>query len=103
MPSVLIVEDHPIFRQGLKEVLSHEPEFRPVGEAASAAEASEQLRNGHWDAVVLDISLPDKSGLELLAELKQTRPRLPKLVVSMHSEEQYATRKMKAGAWGYLS
>ena len=103
MPSVLIVEGHPIFREGIKEVLSHEPEFRPVGEAGSAREAWEQLRNGNWDAVVLDISLPDKSGLDFLAELKQLRPRLPKLVVSVHPEDQYATRTIKAGAWGYLS
>jgi len=103
MPSVLLIEDHPIFRRGLKEVLAHEPEFQHVGEAADAREAWEQLRKQDWDAVVLDINLPGKSGLEFLTELKQQKPKLPKLILSAYPEDQYAMRMLKAGASGYLS
>jgi DNA-binding NarL/FixJ family response regulator len=103
MPKILLVEDHPIFRRGLREVLVREPEFAEVGEAADAREAWEQLRKERWDAVVLDINLPGKSGLEFLTELKQQRPKLPKLILSAYPEDQYALRMLKAGASGYLT
>ena len=103
MANVLLVEDHPIFRRGLKEVLAHDPGFEMIGEASDAREAWDQLRKERWDAVVLDINLPGKSGLELLTELKQQRPKLPKLVLSAYPEDQYALRMLKAGASGYLT
>jgi two-component system invasion response regulator UvrY len=103
MPKILIVEDHPIFRYGLKELLAREPGFALIGEAADALEASEQLRKEHWDAVILDINLPEKSGLEFLNELKQQWPKIPKLVLSAYPEEEYALRALKAGASGYVT
>jgi two-component system, NarL family, invasion response regulator UvrY len=84
MAKVLIVEDHPIFRQGLKEVLTKDTQFAVIGEAADACKAWDHIRKERWDAVVIDINLPGKSGLELLAELKQTHPKLPKLVLSQY-------------------
>jgi two-component system, NarL family, invasion response regulator UvrY len=103
MAKVLIVEDHPIFRRGLKEVLAKDSQFRVIGEAADAREAWDHLRKERWDAVVLDINLPGKSGLELLTELKQQRPELPKLILSAYPEDQYAMRMLRAGASGYLT
>ncbi len=103
MSKILIVEDHPIFRRGLKEVLAREPEFSSIGEASDAREAWDHLRKEGWDAVVLDINLPGKSGLEFLTELRQQRPKLPKLVLSAYPEDQYALRMLKAGASGYLT
>jgi DNA-binding NarL/FixJ family response regulator len=74
-----------------------------IGEAADAREAWEHLRKERWDAVVLDINLPGKSGLDLLMELKQQRPELPKLILSAYPEDQYAMRMLRAGASGYLT
>ena len=103
MPSILLIDDHPIFRHGLKDVLSHQREFSDVGEAGDAKEAWEQLRRQEWDAVILGINLPGTSGLELLTELKRQHPRMPTLVLSLYPEDQYATRMLKAGASGYLT
>ena len=103
MAKILIVEDHPIFRRGLKEVLARDSQFKVIGEAKDAREAWDHLRKEKWDAVVIDINLPGKSGLELLTELKQQRPKLPKLVLSAYPEDQYALRMLKAGASGYLT
>src|SRR5215467_8730498 len=103
MAKVLIVEDHPIFRRGLKEVLARDSQFRMIGEAADAREAWDQLRKERWDAVILDVNLPGKSGLELLTELKHQRPELPKLILSAYPEDQYAMRMLRAGASGYLT
>ena len=103
MAKVLIVEDHPIFRRGLRDVLARDSQFRVIGEAADAREAWEHLRKERWDAVVIDINLPGKSGLDLLMELKQQRPDLPKLILSAYPEDQYAMRMLRAGASGYLT
>lgn len=102
MIKILIVEDHPIFRRGVKDILSGSSRFT-VGEAADANRARQLLRKEHWDAMVLDISLPGKSGLELMREVKLDYPKLPVLVLSVQSEDQYAIRMLKAGASGYLT
>jgi len=100
---ILIADDHAVVRQGLKQILTDEFPTAMFGEAANAAEVLTQARNQKWDLVLLDISLPDKSGLDVLKELKQAQPKLPTLVLSMHPEDQFAVRVLKAGAAGYLT
>jgi len=90
-------------RDGIKRILEEQPGEITVGEAGAAQEAIELVRQETWDAVVLDISLGGRSGLELIKELKQIRPKLPVLILSMHSEEQYARRAFRAGAAGYIT
>jgi DNA-binding NarL/FixJ family response regulator len=103
MLRVLIVDDHEVVREGLKRIFSEEHRNALFGEASSAAEALEAVRDREWDIVVLDLSLGSQSGLELLKELRGLQPRLPVLILSMHSEEQYARRAFKAGAAGYIT
>lgn len=103
MRRVLIVDDHPVVRDGIKRILEEKKGETTVGEAGAAQEAIELVRQENWDAVVLDISLGGRSGLDLIKELKQLRPKLPVLILSMHSEEQYARRAFRAGAAGYIT
>ena len=103
MLRVLIVDDHFRVRQGLKEMLEAGPETVVVGEARTGQEALDQSRTETWDVVVLDISLPDQSGLEVLRQLKQERPGLPVLLLSLHPGAQYLKGSLKAGASGYLN
>ena len=103
MIRVLIVDDHAIVRRGLRALLSDEFRGAAFGEASDALQALEQLRKKEWDVALLDITLPGKSGLDLLKELKAARPRLPVLVLSVHPEDQFAVRALKAGAEGYLT
>lgn len=103
MLRVLITDDHPVVLRGLKQILADEPGFAEPGEAHTAAEALRKLREGTWDALILDINLPDQSGLEVLREVKERTPKLPVLVMSMHPEDQFAVRILKAGAAGYLT
>jgi two-component system, NarL family, invasion response regulator UvrY len=100
---VLIADDHAVFRRGLKETLGEAFPRVTFGEAKSALETLEHARLHDWDIVILDISMPGKSGLDILNDLKRLRPRLPILLLSMHPEEQYARRALKAGASGYLT
>jgi len=100
---VLIAEDHPIFRAGLKEILAKESDVDFVGEADTGHKALELARKQRWDVVVLDITMPGKGGLEVLRELRRERPKLPVLVLSAHPEEQLALRLLKAGAAGYVT
>ena len=100
---ILIADDHAIVRQGLKQILTDEFPAAIFGEAANAAEVLKQTCNHEWDLLLLDISLPDKSGLDVLKDLKQMQPKLPILVLSMHPEDQFAVRVLKAGAAGYLA
>jgi two-component system invasion response regulator UvrY len=100
---ILIVDDHPIVRQGLKQTLADASEIGEIVEAASPQEALDLVRQRRWDAVILDIGLPGRGGLEVLKDIKQDAPRLPVLILSMHSEEQYAVRAIRAGAAGYLT
>ncbi len=100
---VLIADDHAVVRRGLKHILADEYKTLIVGEAENAQKALELARLEDWDVVVLDISMPGRNGLEALKELKQTRPRLPVLILTSHAEEQYAIRVLKAGAAGYMT
>jgi DNA-binding NarL/FixJ family response regulator len=103
MIKVIIVDDHPVVRRGLKQILHEEPDVKVVGEAESAQEAFKIIRTIDCDAVVLDISLPGASGVEILKQLKYEYKKLPVLILSVHPEEQYAVRVMKAGASGYMT
>jgi DNA-binding NarL/FixJ family response regulator len=103
MTRILLVDDHPVVRQGIKQVLSGA--FHPalVGEAANAEEGLSEVRNTEWDVMVLDLTLPGMSGMDLLKDLRRERPALPVLVLSMHPPDQFARRVMNAGAPGYLT
>jgi DNA-binding NarL/FixJ family response regulator len=103
MMRVLIVDDHAVVRRGLRSLLSDEFLGAAFGEASNATQALEQLQKKEWDVALLDISLPGKSGLELLKELKAQWPRLPVLVLSGYPEDQFAVRVLKAGAGGYMT
>lgn len=100
---VLVADDHPLLRSGLKYVLDQEPDFGSPGEAENSEQVLTRLEEQSWDAVVLDIGMPGRNGLETLSEIRKRRPRLPVLILSMHSEEQFAIRAIKAGASGYLT
>jgi len=101
MLKILTIDDHEVVRRGLKDMFTSES--ATFGEARSGAEAIELVRKQPWDIAVLDISLGGRSGLEVLSELKQLRPRMPVLILTMHAEEQYAVRAFKAGASGYIN
>jgi DNA-binding NarL/FixJ family response regulator len=103
MLRVLIADDHGITREGLKRILTDYPETVHVGNAANAAQTLSMVRRNEWDLVLLDISLPDKSGLDVLKSIKKDRPALPVLVLSMYPVDQYALRVLKAGGAGYLT
>jgi DNA-binding NarL/FixJ family response regulator len=103
MINVLIADDHPIVRQGLRQILSGISDMKVAGEAANAQETLDQVRVGGWDVLVLDITMPDRTGFDILKELKHAQPDLPVLVLSIHAEEQLAVRVLKAGASGYLT
>jgi DNA-binding NarL/FixJ family response regulator len=100
---VLIADDHAVFRRGLKETLSEAFPRLTFGEAKTAQEAVDFVSRQDWEIVILDISMPGKSGLDILEDLRRLRPRLPVLLLSMHPEEQFAKRALKAGAAGYLT
>ncbi len=100
---VLIVDDHAIVREGLKQIISDCPEMEVSGEADNASQAVQRVRAGGHDVVLLDISLPDRSGIEVLKQIRKEAPSLPVLMLSMYREDQYAIRAMKAGAAGYLN
>jgi len=99
---VLVVDDHPIVRQGLREIVAATDDIRIVGEATSGREALERLRATRCDVVLLDLSLPDVDGLEVLKRVRLER-RTPVLVLTMHSEDEFAVRALRAGASGYLT
>ncbi len=103
MIKVLIADDHALIRKGLKQLLDDTEELRVTGEAESGNEAFRMAQTGQFDVVLLDISMPDKHGIDVLKQIKDSQPQLPVLMLSMHPEEQYALRSMKAGAAGYLN
>jgi DNA-binding NarL/FixJ family response regulator len=103
MLKILIADDHSIVRAGLKQVLADTPDMTVADEAGSTEEAIRKALDGDFDVVVLDISMPGRGGVEVLKQIKSQKPKLPVLVLSMHPEEQYALRVLKAGAAGYLT
>ena len=103
MLKILIADDHPIVRQGLKQIISEIPDMVVADEATDGWEVLSKIRNGNYDVVVLDITMPGKDGMDVLTQLKYEKPELPVLMVSMHPEEQFAIRALRAGASGYLT
>jgi two-component system, NarL family, invasion response regulator UvrY len=103
MIRVLVVDDHQIVRQGLKQVLGEEPDMRVVREASNTAELLDMMSECVWDVVVLDIGLPDRNGLDALKEIKAMCPEMPVLIMSMHSEGQYVLKALQEGASGYVA
>ncbi len=102
MIRVLVADDHGVVREGIKRILADTPDLCVAGEADNGREAYAKVATQAWDVVLLDLSMPGKSGLEVLHDLKRLRPQLPVLVFSMHTGGQYAMRAFKAGALGYL-
>jgi two-component system, NarL family, invasion response regulator UvrY len=103
MINVLIADDHALIRKGLKQLLDDTDDMRVIGEAENGMQAIRMVEEAAYDVVLLDISMPDKHGVEVLKQIKINQPQLPVLMLSMHPEEQYALRSMKAGAAGYLN
>ncbi len=99
---LLIVDDHPMMRQGLSQLVGAEPDLVMCGEAANAEEAIDAIRSSRPDLVLADISLPGKNGLELIKDFQAIQPDLPVLVISMHDESLYAERVLRAGGRGYI-
>ena len=103
MIRVLIADDHPVVRRGLLQILTEAPDMVAAGEASTGREVLQAVRENDYDVVLLDIALPDISGLEVLKQLRTVKPELPVLILSMYPEKQYAVRTLKAGAAGYLT
>jgi DNA-binding NarL/FixJ family response regulator len=103
MLKILVVDDHDVVRKGLTKVLSEALQPVKIDEAGNGQEAMSKVLKGEYELVVLDLKMPGKSGLDVLKEIKQHRPKLPVLILSMHPEEQFAIRAMRAGASGYLT
>ena len=100
---ILIVDDHAIVREGLKQILAEVDDIEVAGEADCSSRALQMARREPWDLVLMDISMPDRSGLETLELLKKEHPGIKVLMLSMHRETQYAVRALKTGAAGYLN
>ena len=100
---ILLTDDHVVVRQGLKLILADHFKKAVFGEARNAQEAFAKIAKEKWDVAVLDITLPGRSGLEVLKEMKRLRPKMPVLILSMHPEDQFAVRMLKTGAAGYLT
>ena len=100
---ILLADDHAVVRHGLKQILADEFKRAAFGEARNAQEALDLVWKENWDIVILDITMPGRSGLEVLREIKKSKPRFPVLVLSMHPENQFAVRVLKRGAAGYMT
>jgi DNA-binding NarL/FixJ family response regulator len=101
--NVLVVDDHALIRKGLKQILDDTSDIRVIGEAETGMEAIRMVRDNKYDIALLDITLPDKYGIDVLKQMKLQCPTLPVLILSMHPDEQYAMRSIKAGASGYMN
>jgi DNA-binding NarL/FixJ family response regulator len=100
---ILIADDHAVVRQGLKQILAAEFRHAVFGEASNGQQAIDLAWKSSWDVLVLDITMPGQSGLDVLKAIKKTRPKLPVLMLSMHPEDQFAVRMLKIGAAGYMT
>jgi DNA-binding NarL/FixJ family response regulator len=100
---ILIADDHAVVRRGLKQILAEAFKRSTFGEAANSQEVLDRVWKEPWDIVILDLTMPGRSGLEVLKEIKRARPKLPVLILSMHPEDQFAIRLLKAGASGYMT
>ena len=100
---ILIADDHPILRRGLKDILRRDLEGAVFGEAGNAQQVLSDVQSQDWDLVILDVAMPGRSGLDVLRDLQALRPKLPVLVLSMHPEDQLGKRVLKAGASGYMN
>jgi two-component system invasion response regulator UvrY len=100
---ILLTDDHAVVRRGLKQIIAEEFPRATFGEARNAQEALDLVWKENWDIVVLDITMPGRSGLEVLREIKKSKPKIPVLVLSMHPENQFAVRVLKRGASGYMT
>ncbi len=103
MIRIVVADDHTIVREGLKQVLSAASDLSIVGEAQNGHEVLQRVRELEFDVLLLDMSMPGKSGIELIKQVRAEKPKLRVLVLSMHQEQQYAVRAIKAGASGYLT
>lgn len=103
MIKILIADDHALIRKGLKQIVDDSADMRVTGEAENGMQAIQMSLQNQYDMILLDISLPDKNGIDVLKQIKANCPNTPILMLSMHPEEQYAVRSMKAGAAGYLN
>ena len=103
MLRILIADDHAIVRQGLKQIVTETRDMTVAGEASNGQELLNKIREGDYDVVVLDITMPVRNGMDALRQLRSEKPRLPVLILSIHPEEQYASRALRAGASGYLT
>lgn len=103
MIKILVVDDHAIVREGLKQILSDVSDISVLAEAVNGQEALDQIHRHTFDVILMDISMPGRSGLEILKDIKTEHPKLPVLILSMHPEEQYAIRALRAGAAGYMN
>lgn len=103
MIKILIADDHAVVRRGLKQIVSETPDIIVTGEASTGYEVLDKVRGNDYDAVILDISMPGGDGLNILKQIKKEKPKIPILLLSVHPEDQYAVRALKAGAAGYLT
>jgi len=103
MIKIFIADDHAIVRKGLKQIISETPDMIVSEEADNGLEALDKISENNYDVILLDISMPGKNGLEILRLVRKKKPKLPVLMLSVHSEEQYAVRSLRAGASGYLT
>jgi len=103
MVRIVVADDHTIVREGLKQILAGQPDFQVVAEASDGHEALKRVRELEFDVLLLDMSMPGKSGVELIKQVKSEKPKLRILVLTMHEEHQYAVRAIRAGASGYLT
>jgi DNA-binding NarL/FixJ family response regulator len=103
MLKILIADDHPVVRRGLKQIIADTPDMAVGDEATNGWEVLSKVRAGDYDVVLLDIAMPGKDGLDVLTQLKHEKPKLPVLMLSMYPEQQFAVRALRAGASGYLT
>lgn len=103
MIKILVADDHTVVREGIKQILTGQDDMLVEGEAGNGQEVINNITKKDFDLILLDISMPGRSGLEILEEIKTIQPKLPVLILSMHPEEQYAVRTLRAGAAGYLT